>query len=556
MFNKIMDTAQYFFNMTFIGKPSCPIPDKLLPTILSYLFKIHIEEAKSAENSPSSIARHKVVQVDKSGKKILPQLPVNNKIEARLINKYTAQFFKSKLIDVRDVLPGIEKYGAEKARNIYQDFLPIVDIIGGLENYRKLPEITWTKRPEMMKIDDLPDPVVKVKSNTSLPWIAFRTYSTYQNLKWSLGHIIKKYIYLWSSNEGWHITFGQGYPEIKMDRIKDKSVSPYNLEPAHEDEMTQDIKNPMQTLKKLFSSPVNKQASLKEGIEVNIDNKAYKMALTDIYPGFVSVSSHAIALPEEIIPQVLTHLFNIPIEVAKSEYSFSDIVGYNTVQVDKSGKKIIPELPVNNMLDARLINKYTAEFFKPDLVDVREILPGIEKYGAENARSAYREFKPVLDVLGGLEKYKKLPEITCEKSLEDMNMADLPAAVVKVKSETSLPWIAFRTFSTIFKGKYNLGHIKKKSGSDGSCDCGWYISFGTEYPEITMNRPLGRYYLEPAHEDQMTQDIKKPMQTLKRLFSAPVNKQASLKEGIEVNIKNKTYKMVLTDVYPESDRVN
>jgi hypothetical protein len=267
----------------------------------------------------------------------------------------------------------------------------------------------------------------------------------------------------------------------------------------------------------------------------------------------LSINSNILSLPEEILSKIFSYIFNKIIEEAKSvEESSLDNVRLRVKEMNTSGTEILPSSPVNNSLDARLINKYTDKFFKSPYVDVREVLPGIQRYGTKTAREVYRDFKPVIDIIGGLEYFKKLPEITWDKNIQAMQMSDLTASVVKVKSETCLPWVAFRTISTYLCPTYRLGHIKKKKieyGQYGREHCGWYITFGLGYPEIKMNRKLGTWDLEPANEDKITQAIKNPMQTLNKLFRSPVYSEGSNVEGIEVIIENETYNMALTDAY-------
>ncbi len=180
------------------------------------------------------------------------------------------------IIDVRTVKEMLPTKNPKLARTYYRGFRAVIDLVGGLEKFRELPELTFNGRLDGLTGRDLPAALVRIRHNETFA-IAFRHVSTYPlSIVGCVGLLGPK----WEANYngGWYITFGGGFPEIKMNR----DLSPYNLEPELEKKMTQNIQNPMQTLKKLFHSPVyNKENSKCMGVEIFVKGKKYHIALYD-----------------------------------------------------------------------------------------------------------------------------------------------------------------------------------------------------------------------------------------------------------------------------------
>lgn len=195
--------------------------------------------------------------------------------------------------------------------------------------------------------------------------------------------------------------------------------------------------------------------------------------------------------------------------------------------------------------------------FLPEIIDIRTVpeLNGIEKEcPSDVACKVYRNFRAVVNVVGGWEKYRNLPEIVLgSRSCEELKSSDLPAPLVRIKRDPKKAGVAFRHINTYCKD-IEVGILIQKE----PCSDGWYITFGPGFPSIQMNRQLGRYNLDPEDEEGMTDKIKTPMQVLKNLFSRPAHNditsvtsddQLDLTE-IQIKLENRfwKYKIMLVDI--------
>ncbi len=184
----------------------------------------------------------------------------------------------------------------------------------------------------------------------------------------------------------------------------------------------------------------------------------------------------------------------------------------------------------------------------PQIIDVRTVKELPPTQNPKLARSFYRSFRAVVDLVGGLEKFRELPEMTFNGRVEALTDRDLPAALVRIRRDDTFA-IAFRHISTYPLYPLSIAGCVGFLGPkwEANYNGGWYITFGGGFPDITMDRPLGSYNLEPEHEEKMKQDIQNPMQTLKKLFHSPVYKDNSKCKGVEIIVKGKKYRIALCD---------
>ncbi len=193
------------------------------------------------------------------------------------------------------------------------------------------------------------------------------------------------------------------------------------------------------------------------------------------------------------------------------------------------------------------------------IIDVRNILefqPYLDKEYKHplEIREDYRNLRAVVNLVGGWEKYRNLPEIdmkdaSFKKRIHERNTnvtteiiesSDLLGPIVRVKDEFG---IIFRHYNNLptNKNKICLGFILLTPKEQ---ICSWRFSFGEGFSKIRMNRSNGPCQIDPALENEMTDLILKPIQVVRELLSRPAfskKKSASFNQSITTQFKMKFF---------------
>ncbi len=171
------------------------------------------------------------------------------------------------------------------------------------------------------------------------------------------------------------------------------------------------------------------------------------------------------------------------------------------------------------------------------IIDVRTILEFQHEIGEEkkykqlsDLQRDYRNLRTVVNLVGGWEKYRNLPEIDLMEAPFEERISNLYVYEfnqIIYPSELSGPMtrvkdvfgIIFRHYNTITGMNHiELGYIATRPKVQF---CEWLFSFGHNFPAIIMNRDNKAYKIDPALENEMNDLIVKPVQVVRELFSRP-----------------------------------
>ena len=197
--------------------------------------------------------------------KIFLGLSSQDRIQGRSICKhlFTSLHFDSVMLPIIIKLSNLKSINSKCseskfAHNYYRHNKFIINLLGGLEKYEQIPFLPFlgicsiSQEPEQ-----LPAPIVGDRSFDSK--IVFRHSGNFEPDSVHVGYISH------GEHGGWFIDFGGDYPSLKQ--IKDGRFL-NEIDPDRE--VISKIKNPIQTLKKLFNERKTK---------ITIRDKEYDIAL-------------------------------------------------------------------------------------------------------------------------------------------------------------------------------------------------------------------------------------------------------------------------------------
>jgi len=219
---------------------------------------------------------------------------------------------------------------------------------------------------------------------------------------------------------------------------------------------------------------------------------------------------------------------------------------------------IFTHLETDKRLECRRVCKAWKDAFSidsnylPAFIDIRTV-PELVKIDYQDpnasakAKLAYRDFRAVVRIVGGWERYENLPEFTGDDDHPDSSQ--LPAALVRGKNTNGSHRILFRHINTE-NGKPQVGFIAEKSSGNG-----WYIYLsGGPVPRIEARNGVWH----PSCPNEIVSRIPTPMEFLRVLLCRPAATEASIQRkqvpwttivmpDVYDNTRNYSMKFVLWD---------